>query len=103
MNMYFNKIGTVVLLVLLSFSALFAQEIVLEKVSTYSTGIFDDGAAEIAAYHAPSKQVFFTNSAEDAVEILDVSDLTNPTLVRTIDISQYGGGINSVRSVPWGR
>lgn len=68
----------------------------LTAVGTYSTGSFDEGAAEIAAYDADTQRVFFTNADANEVTILDASDPTNPTRIASIDMSSYGGGVNSV-------
>ena len=60
----------------------------------------DEGAAEITAYHAASRQLFVVNNGEDLsqprVEVLDLSDPQNVSVLTTIDTSFYGAGINSV-------
>lgn len=53
-------------------------------------------AAEIVAYDAGSQQLFVTNGAQTRVDVLDVGDLDAPTLVRSIDITPYGPGLQSV-------
>ena len=68
----------------------------LEHLSTYSTGIFDEGAAEIVAYDPASQQLFFTNADAGTIDILDISNPDTPQKVGEIDISAYGGGVNSV-------
>ena len=73
-----------------------AQEFHLDLLSTYSTGIFDESAAEIAAYDASSEQLFFVNADNNNVEVLNISDPTNPVLVNELDLSAYGAGANSV-------
>ena len=82
-------------LLILSIS-LYAQPMQLEHLSTYTTGIFDEGAAEIVAHDAEGQRLFFTNSDNGSIDVLDISDPNTPTLVQQIDISPYGGGINSV-------
>lgn len=74
----------------------FAQEMTLEHLSTYATGIFDEGAAEIAAYDEASQRVFFVNANDATVDVLDISDPTNPTLINSLDLSAFGDGANSV-------
>jgi hypothetical protein len=54
------------------------------------------GASEITAYDAQSKRLFVVNGANANVDVLDLSDPTNPVKVSTIDISALGGGVNSV-------
>ncbi|MEM1322655.1 MAG: esterase-like activity of phytase family protein [Bacteroidota bacterium] len=73
-----------------------AQSLQLEPISTYSTGIFDEGAAEIVAHDAEGQRLFFTNSDNGSIDVLDINDPANPTLIQQLDISPYGGGINSV-------
>lgn len=64
--------------------------------SSYRTGIFDDSASEIADYDAATQQVFATNSSNNTIDIIDISDITNPTLVSSIDLAPYFGSINSL-------
>ena len=68
----------------------------LIPIGTFTTGDFDEAAAEIVAYDAASKRAFFTNALANTVTILDLSSPSFPTKVADIDMSAYGGGINSV-------
>jgi 2',3'-cyclic-nucleotide 2'-phosphodiesterase/3'-nucleotidase/5'-nucleotidase len=68
----------------------------LFHISSYETGIFDEGAAEIVAYDKINQQVFSTNSDANTVSIISISSPKTPTLVKDIDVSPYGGGVNSV-------
>lgn len=94
MNKYPKWLGT--LLCLAICIPMFAQEMSLSHISTYNSGIFGESAAEIAAYDAAGKRIFFIKATAAAVDVLDVSDPANPTLVNSIDLSMYGGGANSV-------
>ncbi|NJO00538.1 MAG: CHRD domain-containing protein [Bacteroidia bacterium] len=73
-----------------------AQEVNLNVLGTFRTGVFDEGTAEISAYDAGSQRIFFTNADANTVVILDASNPTNPTEIATIDLSAFGGGVNSV-------
>lgn len=73
----------------------FAQ-ITLEPLGTYASGVFDEGTAEIGAYDAASRCFFVTNADANTLDVLDLSDPTAPTLLRTVDLSPYGDGVNSV-------
>ncbi len=57
-----------------------------------------EGAAEISAYDPKTKQLFVVNNAGDqsSIDVVDLSDPTSPTLVKSIDITPYGAGVNSV-------
>jgi DNA-binding beta-propeller fold protein YncE len=68
----------------------------LQPLGTYSTGIFDDSAAGAVAYDCSTNQLFVTNAHDDSVDVLDISDPTNPTLLFTIDTSSYGDEPTSV-------
>ncbi|MBB6099057.1 hypothetical protein HNR42_002493 [Deinobacterium chartae] len=57
---------------------------------------FDEGAAEIPAYDAGSRRVFVVNGATGGLDVLDVSDPTRPTLVKSLSLAAYGGSANSV-------
>ena len=73
-----------------------STEMSIRPIGTYETGVFDESAAEIAAYDPASQRVFFTNADSGQVEILDISDPTLPTPVGTIDLTPFTGSPNSV-------
>ncbi len=77
-------------------SSSLAQALTLEPLGTHRTGIFDEGAAEIVAYHAKNQQIFKVNAKAAAVEVLDISNPASPVLVGQIDASLLGGSANSV-------
>jgi predicted extracellular nuclease len=58
-------------------------------------GGFAGSGSEISAYDATTQRLFVISGGTD-LEILDLSNPTNPTLVDTLDISEYGAGANSV-------
>ncbi len=56
-----------------------------------------EGAAEITAYDPTTKKLFVvSNDTDSRVDVVDLHDPANPTLLETIDITPYGGGANSV-------
>lgn len=57
---------------------------------------FDESAAEIASYDARLHRLFVVNSSARTVDVLDVSDPNNITLMATIDASAEGASANSV-------
>jgi 2',3'-cyclic-nucleotide 2'-phosphodiesterase/3'-nucleotidase/5'-nucleotidase len=73
-----------------------AQPVTLTPIGTHHTGLFDEGASEIAAFDERTDRVFAINAADVAVDVLDISDPTNPTKIDTIDASGLGGSANSV-------
>lgn len=70
----------------------------LERIGAYSAGVFAVSAAEITAFDPASKRVFVVNAQAGAVDVLDLSDPTNPTLIDSIDANAVlaGAVINSV-------
>jgi len=72
------------------------DEFTLNHLSSYATGVFDEAAAEIVAYDVTSQRLFFTNANDNTVTILSIADPANPTKVMDVDMSPFGGGINSV-------
>ncbi|MEL6319997.1 MAG: choice-of-anchor I family protein [Cyanobacteria bacterium J06626_14] len=72
------------------------MSIQLTPIGTFETGIFDDGAAEINAYDSGSQRLFVINSNAAQIDVLDVSDPSNPVLEGTIDATAVGAGANSV-------
>jgi 2',3'-cyclic-nucleotide 2'-phosphodiesterase/3'-nucleotidase/5'-nucleotidase len=73
-----------------------AQPVSLIPLGTYRTGVFEAGAAEIAAYDAATRRLFFVNADANTVSVLDASDAANPTFLYDLDLAAFGGGVNSV-------
>ena len=73
-----------------------AQTIGIQHLSTYETGIFDDSGSEIVAYDPISQKVFSTNGSLNRVDMIDISNVNTPTLTGSIDLSTYGGGVQSL-------
>ena len=48
---------------------------------------FDESAAEIVAYHSGSKTAFLVNSSAKAVDVVDLSDVTSPTITLQLDVA----------------
>lgn len=65
-------------------------------LSTFKTNLFDASATEIAAYDKQSKRVFSTNASTGKLDIVDISNPLVPVLIKSIDLSNYGSGANSV-------
>jgi len=72
------------------------QSISLELISTYNSGFFDQSGAEIVAHDPSSQRLFVTNGGSKQIDILDISDPNNITLISSIDLSPYGKSANSV-------
>ncbi len=77
-------------------------EYIHEDASTFteisSLTIGGEGAAEITAYDPSTKKLFVVTNAGASTQV-DVVDLSNPAAplaIGFIDISPYGGGVNSV-------
>ncbi|MEL6190516.1 MAG: choice-of-anchor I family protein [Bacteroidota bacterium] len=68
----------------------------LTAVGTYATGVFDESATEVVAYDPVTKRLFSTNSDAGSVDIVDISDVTNPTLIKMVDLTTVGDGATSV-------
>jgi 2',3'-cyclic-nucleotide 2'-phosphodiesterase/3'-nucleotidase/5'-nucleotidase len=70
----------------------------LVPIGQWTTDTFDEGGAEISAFDPASARLFVVNSADVTIEILDLSDPTQPTKVPggSVDITQWGGRANSV-------
>ena len=74
----------------------FAQTPNMKFVSRYETGLFDEGAAEIVAYSNLKDRLLFTNAFANTVTVLDVTVPSLPQKVKDIDLTPFGGGVNSV-------
>ncbi len=85
-----------ILLALLTGPMAFGQTVNLNHVSSFSTGIFDEGASEILSYHSGNQTIYFSNADANSIGRLDISNPAQPSLLGYIDCSPYGGGVNSV-------
>lgn len=74
----------------------FAQNLTVTHQGTYHTGSFDESAAEIVAYDPTTQQLYSSNANANSVDIISFADPTNMTKVGSIDLSNYGDGVNSV-------
>ena len=57
-----------------------------------------EGAAEISAFDPKTNKLFVITNADDLtqIEVLDISNPSAPLNIGTINVSAYGGGVNSV-------
>ncbi len=74
------------------------ESISLSYLGRYSSGVFGQSAAEIPAYDAQNQQIFVVNAQKGAVDVLDASDIANPTLVQTLTVESVADGavVNSI-------
>ena len=70
----------------------------LNFMGRYSTGQFDESAAEIPAYDAGTQRLFVVNAQKGALDVLGMDDPANPALVDTLTTSDIAVGteVNSV-------
>jgi hypothetical protein len=72
-----------------------------EEASTFteisSTTIGKEGAAEITAFDPLTKKLFVvTNTGTSRIDVLSLADPAAPVVIGFIDITPYGGNVNSV-------
>ncbi|MFL2578808.1 MAG: choice-of-anchor I family protein [Parvicellaceae bacterium] len=58
-----------------------------------------DGACEISAYDSSTAQLFITNSESDSIDIVSIQNPQLPLLVGGVDVTLYGGGVNSLVNI----
>ena len=76
--------------------ALTAQKNVeLEHITSFSNGAAGSNSAEIVAYEKLSKRLFIANSIGNKLDIVNFSNPSSPSLIRSISLTPYGN-INSV-------
>lgn len=71
-------------------------KIELQPIGRFTTGVFDDAAAEIVAYDPATQRLFIVNANAATIDVLDINDPTNPTPLPSIDVTPYGAEANSV-------
>ena len=89
-----KKISTLLLSATLSVASISQGQIQLNKIGSYETGIFDEGAAEIISYNASNQYLYSVNANDVSVDIISLVDPTNPSKVNSVDISAYGSSAN---------
>ncbi|MBC1300108.1 alkaline phosphatase, partial [Nostoc sp. UCD122] len=52
----------------------------LKTIGTYSTGIFNEGGAEIPTYDPVTQRLFVVNGGTKSIDIINISDPTQPSL-----------------------
>jgi hypothetical protein len=75
------------------------KNIGLEVIGTFETNVFDEAAAEIVSHDPKTQRLFVVNSDAGEVDVLDISDPTNPQRAFSIDVAEdlpLSGGVNSV-------
>lgn len=60
-------------------------KIELSVLGTYATGVFDGSAAEIVAHDPATQRLFVVNAQSGLVEVLDISDPTEPDLIQVLE------------------
>lgn len=63
----------------------------LSVLGTYTAGLFDEGAQEIAAHDPQTQRLFVTNAADASLDILDISDPAQPTLHKRLNLADLLG------------
>lgn len=91
-----RKVILVLVLLALMLPVSAQETLTLSPLGSYVTGVFGEGAAEIAAYDALTKTVFVVNGGASTVDMLDITDPTNITLKGQISAENYGGDATSV-------
>ncbi|HVR36603.1 MAG TPA: choice-of-anchor I family protein [Methylomirabilota bacterium] len=72
------------------------HSITLTPIGTYASGVFDQGAAEIVAHDPKTQRLFVVNANDATVDVLNITDPTDPTKIGTIDVTAFGTVANSV-------
>ncbi len=66
--------------------------ILLGVIGRYDTGSFGASACEIPAFCPLTNRLFVVNALDQTVDVVDLSDPTNPTFILAIDCVPLGGG-----------
>jgi len=65
-----------------------SQTISLSEQGRYLSGVFDESAAEIVAYDETTEQTFVVNANSGQIDVINSSDVTNPTLNLSLNLAQ---------------
>lgn len=67
----------------------------MSSINLFPIGTFEGPGAEISAFDPGSDRLFVISGGTE-LQVLDLSDPSNPALIGVLDVSAYGGGANSV-------
>ncbi len=95
MKLFISMVYASVMLVFIAASVQ-AQGFGMRLLGKYSTGIYNAGGAEITAFDAVNRTLYLVNAEAAQIRVLDLSTPTLPRLVSTVNLSQFGSGVNSV-------
>ena len=74
-----------------------SQDIRLEKLGSFTTGVFNRGASEIVAHDPRTQRLFTVNGDIPSIDILDIKDPSKPSLFMRVRIPERcGAAANSV-------
>ncbi len=68
----------------------------LSPIGVYESGIFDESAAEIAAYDEKNMRLYVVKATSASLDVLDIKDPSHPKKIAEIKLNKYATGINSV-------
>lgn len=68
----------------------------IDHISTFHTGVFDEGAAEIVVFDKDNNRLIFTNADANSLTWLDFSKPKDLQEIKSVNLDMYGAGINSV-------
>jgi DNA-binding beta-propeller fold protein YncE len=68
----------------------------LQPVGVYESGIYDQSAAEIAAYDKKNMRIYIVKASAATLDVIDIKDPTHPKKINEVKLNQYATGINSI-------
>lgn len=72
------------------------QSVKFNPAGSYVHGAFDESAAEITAFHPATKRSFVVNAENKQVDVIDLSNINKPVLVKSLSVADIGSVVNSV-------
>jgi hypothetical protein len=72
------------------------NDVVLELLGHYESGLLNKTGPEITAYDAASKRLFVVLGGQSYFEILNIADPARPALLKRVDFSALGVSANSI-------
>jgi hypothetical protein len=95
---HLHLIGSITLTAALSLPAMAKSPhtISIAPIGSIAAGSFRTSAAEIAAHDPATQRLFVVNAQVPRIDVVSITDPTNPTLVAVIEVTGYGAVANSV-------
>lgn len=67
-----------------------------QLIGRFSTGVYNNTAAEISAFDTKTKKMFVNSGVDTSIKVVNISNPANPSQIGVISLKPYGSDITSI-------